>query len=72
MYFGHWWNLEERLQILEHIRPTRQKRAGRDGPVFVLDIFARDTIKKEVTEQAATKHEVQCILMNAMKRRFKS
>ena len=72
VYFGHWWNLNERMQILERIGPTRLKQDGHDQPVFVHNIIARDTIDEEVIERLATKREVQDILMNAMKRRFKS
>lgn len=69
VYFGHWWNLEERLQILERIGPTRQMQAGHDRPVFVHNIIARDTVDELVIERVATKREVQDILLAAMKRK---
>ncbi len=69
VYFGHWWNLEERLQILERIGPTRQMQAGHDRPVFVHNIIARDTVDELVMQRIETKREVQDLLLDAMKRR---
>jgi len=71
VYFSHWWNLEERQQILERVGPTRQKQAGYDRPVFVYNIIARDTVDEDVIERVESKREVQDILLAAMKRRFK-
>lgn len=68
-YFGHWWNLEERLQILERIGPTRQMQAGHDRPVFVYNILARDTVDELILERIETKREVQDLLLAAMKRK---
>jgi SNF2 family DNA or RNA helicase len=68
VFFGHWWNLEERLQILERIGPTRQAQAGHDRPVFVHNIIARDTVDELVIERVETKREVQDILLGAMRR----
>lgn len=69
VYFSHWWNLEERLQILERIGPTRQKQAGHNRPVFVHNLIARDTVDELVMDRIATKREVQDILLSAMKAR---
>lgn len=69
VYFSHWWNLEERMQILERIGPTRQMQAGYDRPVFVHNIIARDTVDEMVIERTESKREVQDILLGAMKRR---
>jgi SNF2 family DNA or RNA helicase len=69
VYFSHWWNLEERQQILERIGPTRQMQAGYDRPVFVYNIIARDTVDVEVIERVESKREVQDILLAAMKRK---
>jgi SNF2 family DNA or RNA helicase len=69
VYFGHWWNLEERLQILERIGPTRQMQAGHDRPVWVHNIIARDTVDEQILERIETKREVQEILLDAMKRK---
>lgn len=69
VYFGHWWNLEERMQILERIGPTRQMQAGYDRPVFVHNIIARDTVDELVIQRVESKREVQDILLDAMKRK---
>lgn len=69
VYFGHWWNLEERMQILERIGPMRQKQAGHKRPVWVYNIIARGTVDELVIERTVTKREVQDILLDAMKRR---
>lgn len=69
VYFGHWWNLEERMQILERIGPTRQMQAGHNRPVFVYNIIARGTVDEDVIARVETKREVQDILLEAMKRR---
>ena len=69
VYFDHWWNLEERQQILERIGPVRQLQAGHDRPVYVHNILAHDTIDELVLERVQTKREVQDILLDAMKRR---
>jgi len=69
VFFGLNWNLEEHLQIIERIGPTRQMQAGYDRPVFIYRIIANDTIDELVLERLETKREVQDILMAAMKRR---
>ena len=68
-FFGHWWNLEERLQIIERVGPTRQKQAGFDRPVFIHNIIARGTVDEMVIERVNSKREVQDILLDAMRRR---
>ncbi|POZ84746.1 hypothetical protein C3743_15515 [Burkholderia contaminans] len=66
--FGHWWDLEQYLQIVERIGPTRQKQAGHDRPVFIHHIIAHDTIDELVLERRESKREVQDLLLSAMKR----
>lgn len=67
VFFGHWWNLEERLQITERIGPTRQLQAGHDRAVFVHNIIARDTVDELVQARIETKREIQDLLLEAMK-----
>lgn len=67
VFFGHWWNLEERLQIIERIGPTRQMQAGHDRAVFIHNIIARDTVDELVIKRVETKREVQDLLLEAMK-----
>jgi len=67
--FGHDWNLENYLQLIERIGPTRQLQSGFDRPMFLYHILARDTIDELVMERREGKKEVQQILLEAMKRR---
>jgi SNF2 family DNA or RNA helicase len=71
VFFSHWWNLEERLQIIERIGPTRQLQAGHNRSMFIHNLIARDTVDEMVIERVETKREVQDILMAAMKRKAK-
>lgn len=67
VFFGHDWNLENRLQIIERIGPTRQMQAGHDRPMFIHNIIACDTVDEMVLERVETKRAVQDILLDAMK-----
>lgn len=69
VFFGLNWNLEQRLQVIERIGPTRQMQAGHDRPVFIYNIIAKDTIDELVLARVETKREVQDILLEAMARR---
>jgi SNF2 family DNA or RNA helicase len=69
VFFSHDWNLENFMQIIERIGPTRQIQAGYDRAVFIYYIVARDTVDEDVMERRKSKREVQDILMEAMKRR---
>jgi SNF2 family DNA or RNA helicase len=65
--FGHDWNLEERMQMLERIGPVRQAQSGHNRPVLVYDIVAKNTIDETVLERHITKRKVQDLLLEAMK-----
>lgn len=67
VFFGHDWNLENRLQIIERIGPTRQMQAGHDRPMFIHNIIAAGTVDEMVLERVETKRAVQDILLDAMK-----
>lgn len=69
VFFGHNWNLEEYMQIIERIGPTRQMQAGYDRPVFIYHIVARGTVEELVMARLESKRSVQDLLMEAMKRR---
>ena len=69
VYFGHDWNLEERMQILERIGPVRQKQSGYDRPVWVYSIVAEGTLDEVVLERHKSKRLVQDLLLEAMKGR---
>lgn len=65
--FGHWWDLEQYLQIVERIGPTRQAQAGHDRPVFIHHIVAADTVDELVMARRESKRAVQDLLLEAMK-----
>lgn len=67
VFFGHDWNLENRLQIIERIGPTRQMQAGHDRAMFIYNLIARETVDEMVIERVETKRAVQDILLDAMK-----
>jgi SNF2 family DNA or RNA helicase len=67
-YFSSGWNLEDDMQILERIGPTRQAQAGLNREVYVHRIVARDTVDELVAERRAGKKSVQEILLDYMKR----
>ena len=68
-FFGHDWNLEEYLQMIERIGPVRQMQSGHKRPVFVHHIIARDTVDELVMARREGKRSVQDLLLAAMKRR---
>lgn len=69
VFFGYSWSLENYLQAIERIGPTRQLQAGFKRPVFMHMIMAKDTIDELVLERLHSKREVQDILMDALKHR---
>lgn len=71
VYFSHWWDLEQRMQILERIGPVRQKQSSYERPVWVYNIIARDTMDEQVIARTESKRSVQDTLLEAMKRRNK-
>lgn len=69
VFFGHWWDLEQYLQIIERIGPVRQMQAGHDRPVWIYHIVATDTVDEIVMARRDSKRGVQDLLLEAMKRR---
>ena len=67
VFFGHNWNLEDRLQIIERIGPVRQFQAGYNRPVWIYNIICRNTVDKLVMDRVETKKSVQELLMQNMK-----
>lgn len=66
VYFDQDWNLEERMQVLERIGPTRQMQSNYDRPVFVYNILTRDTLDELVLLRVETKRSMQDTLMAAL------
>ncbi len=71
VFFGQWWDMELRDQIIGRIGPVRQMQSGYRRPVFVYDIISKDTLDEDVLYRHATKASVQDTLLHAMKRRTK-
>lgn len=77
IFFAHWWAMEDREQLIERIGPVRQIQsghvtiAGRNRPVFIHNIVARDTIDEVVLERVASKRSIQDVLLDYMKRKTK-
>jgi hypothetical protein len=69
VFFAQDWNLEYHDQVLERVGPMRQMQAGKDRPVFVHYIVARNTIDELVMARRASKRSVQDILLNYLKGR---
>lgn len=69
-FFGHSWNLEYFLQVVERIGPVRQLQSGFDRNVFIYFIIARGTVDEDFMERRGTKKSVQDILLESMKRRI--
>jgi len=69
VFFSVDWNLEQHLQIIERIGPTRQMQAGYDRAVFLYLILARDTVDETILQRLEGKGSVQDLLLNAMKKR---
>lgn len=67
VFFGHSWDLELYLQILERLGPVRQLQAGYNRNVFIYYIIARDTVDEDVMTRRQTKKKVQDILLDAMR-----
>jgi len=75
VFFAHWWAMENRAQLIERIGPVRQIQAGhltiagRNRPVFIHNIVARNTIDEVVLQRVASKRSVQDLLLEYMKRK---
>lgn len=69
-FFGHWWDLELRQQVIERIGPMRQYQSGLNRQVFIHDIVAEDTVDEDVLLRHESKRSVQDILLESMKRKI--
>lgn len=68
-FFSLSFNLEEHLQFIERIGPTRQAQAGKDRPVFIYYLVVRDSIDEIMLQRITSKRSVQDLLLEALKRR---
>jgi hypothetical protein len=53
------------MQVIDRIGPVRQKQAGYDRAVNVIDIVALDTLDSEVLDRLTVKRSVLDALMAA-------
>ena len=67
MIFDQWWDLEQYLQVIERIGPTRQYQAGHPRPVYIYHIIARDTLDPVVLARLQSKRKVQDMLLENQK-----
>jgi SNF2 family DNA or RNA helicase len=65
IFFSPFWDLELRMQVIDRIGPVRQKQAGYDRAVNVIDIVALDTLDSEVLDRLTVKRSVLDALMAA-------
>lgn len=70
-FFGHWWDMDQRDQIIGRVGPVRQFQAGHKRPCYIYDIIARDTVDELVIDRHESKRAVQDLLLEAMKGRSK-
>jgi len=76
IFFAHWWAMEDRAQLIERIGPVRQIQsghttiAGRNRPVLLYQIVARNTLDETVLERLESKKSVQQCITDYMKRRL--
>lgn len=66
-FFGHWWDMDQRDQIIGRVGPVRQYQAGHKRPVYIYDILARGTVDELVLARHESKRDVQALLLEAMK-----
>ncbi len=68
VFFGHNWSLEQYLQVIERIGPTRQMQAGLNRLVYVTHILAAGTVDELVMDRRISKRDTQDILLEACAR----
>lgn len=69
-FFGEWWDMELRDQIIGRVGQVRQYQIGNLEPMQIYDIVAEDTVDELVLARHDTKRSVQDLLIEAMKRRM--
>lgn len=65
--FDEWWDLEQYLQVVERIGPTRQYQAGHPRPVYVYHIITEGTLDPVVLSRLQSKRKVQDLLLEYLK-----
>lgn len=68
VFYSQWWDLEQYLQVVERLGPTRQAQHGLNRPVFLHHIIARGTLDEAVMARRDSRMSVQQALMERTKR----
>lgn len=68
-FYSSWWDLEQYLQVIERLGPTRQAQHGLNRPVFLHHLIARGTLDEAVLARRTTRASIQQALMERTKRR---
>lgn len=68
VFFSQWWNLEEYLQVIERLGPTRQAQHNLNRPVFLHHLIADGTLDEVVVARRERRRTEQDELMDKMKR----
>lgn len=69
VFFSHWWSLEEYLQAIERIGPTRQLQSGHPRTVYLHLLIAEGTVDEVVVAARQGKQTTQQALIDYMKRK---
>jgi len=67
VFFGNWWNMDQREQVIERIGPMRQLRAGFNRNVYQYNIVTKNTVDERVLFSHANKCSINEALMNQTK-----
>jgi SNF2 family DNA or RNA helicase len=68
VFYSLFWSLENYLQVIERLGPTRQAQHGLDRPVFLHHLVAQNTMDEDVVARLTSKRTVQDMLISRMKR----
>ena len=68
VFLSQWWNLEEYLQVIERLGPTRQAQHELNRPVFLHHIIAQHTLDERVVARRVWRQGEQNQLMDLVKK----
>lgn len=68
VFYSQWWNLEEYLQVIERLGPTRQAQHGLKRPVFLHLLIAEGTLDEVCVARREQRRAEQDELMDYMKK----
>jgi SNF2 family DNA or RNA helicase len=68
VFADQWWDVEQYLQVIERLGPTRQAQHNLNRPVFLHHLIARDTLDESVMARRESRLSIQTALMQRTKR----